>query len=180
MEAEILKGQVDFVLVNTDGLVNGEVAVKYKTDLVKSLKPDIIVGIQKQGELAPLINCLEIPMLIVESSFALNPRTPEKRKQLREMTYVRYLKNAKLQIYPKSQVTIEPRNAIPKNQEPEKGVLVGLCGRGSKFLGIGVLREVNQLRKALKVQTAVSAKPLRIIIGKVIVNEKLQEVQTES
>ena len=49
---------------------------------------------------------------------------------------------------PKSQVTIEPRNAIPKNQEPEKGILVGLCGRGSKFLGIGVLREVNQLRKA--------------------------------
>ena len=77
-------------------------------------------------------------------------------------------------------MTIEPRNAIPKNQEPEKGILVGLCGRGSKFLGIGVLREVNQLRKALKVQTSVSAKPLRIIIGKVIVNEKLQEVQTES
>jgi polynucleotide 5'-kinase involved in rRNA processing len=96
------------------------------------------------------------------------------------MTYARYLKNAKLQIYPKSQVIIDPRNAIPKNQEPEKGILVGLYGRGSKFLGIGVLREVNQLRKALKVQTAVSAKPLRIIIGKVIVNEKLQEVQIES
>ena len=180
MEAEILKGQVDFVLVNTDGLVDGEVAVKYKADLVKSLKPDIIIGIQKQGELNPVITCLEIPVFTVEPSFALNPRTPEKRKHLREMTYARYLKNAKLQIYPKSQVTIEPRNVLPKNQEPEKGILVGLCGRGSKFLGIGVLREVNQLRKALKVQTAVSAKPLRIIIGKVIVNEKLQEVQTES
>jgi polynucleotide 5'-kinase involved in rRNA processing len=180
MEAEILKGQVDFVLVNTDGLVSGEVAVKYKVDLVKSLKPDIIIGIQKQDELAPLIAGLETPVFIVEPSFALNPRTPEKRQHLREMTYARYLKNAKLQIYPKSQVTIEPRNAIPKNQEPEKGILVGLCGRGSKFLGVGVLREVNQLRKALKVQTAVSAKPLRIIIGKVIVNEKLQEVQIES
>jgi polynucleotide 5'-hydroxyl-kinase GRC3/NOL9 len=180
METEILKGQVDFVLINTDGLVDGEIAVKYKVDLVKSLKPDIIIGIQKQGELTPLINCLEIPVFIVEPSFALNPRTPEERKHLREMTYARYLKNAKLQIYPKSQVTIDPRNAIPKNQEPEKGILVGLYGRGSKFLGIGVLREVNQLRKALKVQTAVSAKPLRIIIGKVIVNEKLQEVQIES
>ncbi len=180
IEAEILKGQVDFVLINTDGLVEGEIAVKYKVDLVKSLKPDIVIGIQKQDELTPLINCLEIPVFIVEPSFALNPRTPEERKHLREMTYARYLKNAKLQIYPKSQVTIDPRNAIPKNQEPEKGILVGLYGRGSKFLGIGVLREVNQLRKALKVQTAVSAKPLRIIIGKVIVNEKFQEVQIES
>jgi polynucleotide 5'-hydroxyl-kinase GRC3/NOL9 len=180
MEAEILKGQVDFVVINTDGLVDGEVAIKYKVDLVKSLKPDIIIGIQKQDELTPLINCLEIPVFIVEPSFALNPRTPEERKHLREMTYARYLKNAKLQIYPKSQVTIDPRNAIPKNQEPEKGILVGLYGRGSKFLGIGVLREINQLRKALKVQTAVSAKPLQIIIGKVVVNEKLQEVQIDS
>ena len=177
MEAEILQGQVDFVLVNTDGLVSGDVAVKYKTDLVKALKPDVIVGIQMQDELAPLIASLETPVFIVEPSFALKQRTPEKRKILREMTYARYLKNAKLQCYPKSQVTIEPRNAIPKNQEPEKGILVGLCGRGTKFLGIGVLREVNQLRKTLKVQTAVSAKPLKIVIGKVIVNEKLQEVQ---
>jgi polynucleotide 5'-hydroxyl-kinase GRC3/NOL9 len=177
MKAEILQQQVDFVLVNTDGWVSGDVAVKYKTDLINALKPDIIFGVQVQDELVPLIVSLNAPVVVVESSPALNPRTTEKRKSLREMTYVRYLKNAKLQCYPKSQVTIEPRNAIPKNQEPEKGIIIGLCGRGSKFLGIGVLREINQLRKTLKVQTAVSAKPLRIVIGKVVVNEKLQEVQ---
>lgn len=177
MNAEILQQQVDFVLVNTDGWVSGDVAVRYKTDLIGALKPDVIVGVQVQDELAPLIAGLETPVVVVEPSFALKQRTPEKRKILREMTYARYLKNAKLQCYPKSQVTIEPRNAIPKNQEPEKGILLGIYGRGSKFLGIGVLREVNQLRKALKVQTAVSAKPLRIVIGKVVLNEKLQEVQ---
>ncbi len=48
---------------------------------------------------------------------------------------------------------------------------------GSKFLGIGVLREINQVRKALKVQTAVSAKPSRIVIGKVLLDDKLREIQ---
>jgi len=177
MSAEILQGQVDFVLVNTDGLVSGDVAVKYKVDLVNALKPDVIIGVQTQDELVPLIAGLKTPVVMVDPSFALKPRTAEKRISLREMTYARYLKHAKLQCYPKSQVTIEPRNAIPKNQEPEKGILLGIYGRGSKFLGIGVLREVNQLRKALKVQTSVSAKPLRLVIGKVVVNEKLQEVQ---
>ena len=124
----------------------------------------------------PLIANLETQVIVVEPSFALKKRTPEKRKSLREMTYARYLKNAKLQCYPKSQVTIEPRSAIPKTQEPEKGILLGIYGRGAKFLGIGVLREINQLRKTLKVQTSVSAKPQRIVIGKVVVNEKLQEV----
>ncbi len=176
MKAEILQCQTDFVLVNTDGWVTGNVAVRYKTDLVGTLKPDVIVGVQMQDELVPLIARLNTPMVVVEPSYALYQRTSEKRKSLREMTYMRYLKNAKLQCYPKSQVTIEPRGAIPKNQEPEKGILVGLCGRESKFLGIGVLREINQLRKTLKVQTAVSAKPTKILIGKVVVNEKLQEV----
>jgi len=76
-----------------------------------------------------------------------------------------------------SQLAIEPRDALPKNQAPEKGVLVGLYGSESKFLGIGVLREINQVRRALKVQTAVSTKPSRIFIGKVCLDEKLREIQ---
>jgi polynucleotide 5'-kinase involved in rRNA processing len=93
------------------------------------------------------------------------------------MTYARYLKDAKLQNYPVTQVTIEPRGALPKNLTPDKGLLVGLYGSGSKFLGIGVLREINQLRRALKVQTAVSTKPSRIVVGKVCLDEKLREIQ---
>jgi polynucleotide 5'-hydroxyl-kinase GRC3/NOL9 len=177
METEILQGQIDFVIVNTDGLVNGDIAVQYKADLVKALKPDVVVALQTHDELAPLFTALETPVIVVEQSFALKQRTPEKRKTLREMTYTRYLKKAKLLCIPKSQVTIEPRGAIPKNQEPEKGILVSLYGRGTRFLGIGVLREVNQERKTLKIQTSVSAKPLRIVIGKVVVDQKLQEVQ---
>jgi polynucleotide 5'-hydroxyl-kinase GRC3/NOL9 len=176
IEAEILQSQADFVLVNTDGLVDGEVAVKYKSDLVKALKPDVVVVVQARDELAPIIANLETSVIVVEPSFALKQRTPEKRKVLREMTYARYLKHAKLQCIPKSQVTIEPRSSIPKTQEPEKGVLLGMYGRGNRFLGIGVLREINQLRKTFKVQTSISAVPQRIVIGKVLVNEKLQEV----
>ena len=114
METEILQQQVDYVIVNTDGLVDGDIAVKYKSDLVKALKPDVVVAVQMQDELAPLISSLETSAIVVEPSFALKQRTPEKRKTLREMTYLRYLKHAKLHCIPKSQVIIEPRNASPK------------------------------------------------------------------
>ena len=72
---------------------------------------------------------------------------------------------------------MEPRNGVPKTQEPEKGILVGLYGRGTKFLGIGVLRAINVGRRTLKIQTAVSTKPMRLVFGKVLLNEKLQEIQ---
>ena len=178
MKAEVLQRPVDFVVVNTDGWVTGDIAVAYKTQLVKDLKPDVIVGVQVEDELRPLIaNLDDTSVIMVEPSSSLSQRSAEKRKTLREMTYARYMKNAKLRNYPLSQLTIEPRKALPKYQEPEKGLLVGLYGSGSKFLGIGILREINHLRKALKVQTAILAKPKRLVFGKVILNEKLQEIQ---
>jgi polynucleotide 5'-hydroxyl-kinase GRC3/NOL9 len=178
MKAEVLQKQADFVLINTDGFVSDDAAVSYKLQLVKELKPDVVVCIQVTDELTPLIaNIQETPVIVVEPSASLSQRGAEKRKTLREMTYARYLKDAKLQIYPLSQVTVEPRSALPKDQEPEKGLLVGLCGRGNKFLGVGILREINLTRKALKVQTSVSAKPTRLVLGKVQLDLKLREVQ---
>ena len=97
LKAEILQKHVDFVVVNTDGWVAGDIAVRYKTALVEGLKPDVIVGIEVADELDELSARLEQPMLKVEASAALNPRTAEKRKSLREMTYAKYLKDAKLE-----------------------------------------------------------------------------------
>src|SRR5208283_3048814 len=137
MKAEILQRPVDFVVVNTDGWVTGDIAVSYKTQLINELKPDVIVGVQVEDELRSLIAYLDnTSVIMVEPSSSLNQRSVEKRKSLREMTYARYMKNAKLRNYPISQLTIEPRKALPKYQEPEKGLLVGLYGSGSKFLGI--------------------------------------------
>jgi polynucleotide 5'-hydroxyl-kinase GRC3/NOL9 len=170
--------QVDYVLVNTDGFVIGEAAIKYKLSIIKELKPDVVVGIQMQDELEPLMSYLGGGgLMMVEPSPAVNQRSPEKRKLLREMTYAKYLKKSKLHCIPISQINLEPRNGVPKTQEPEKGLLVGLYARGTRFLGIGVLRAVNTERKVLKIQTAVKSKPFRVVFGKVHLNEKLQEVE---
>jgi polynucleotide 5'-hydroxyl-kinase GRC3/NOL9 len=173
--------QVDFVLINTDGFVNGEDAINYKINLIEELKPDIVIGVRVQAELDQLFSNLGGPgVFLLDPSPALSLRSPEKRKSLREMTYAKYLKKSKLQCYPLSQITVEPRNGVPKTQDPEKGVLVGLYGRGSRFLGIGVLRAINVGRRTLKVQTSVTSKPMRLVFGKVLLNEKLQEVQNHA
>jgi polynucleotide 5'-hydroxyl-kinase GRC3/NOL9 len=178
LKAEILEKQVNYLIINSDGWVKGDDAVDYKLKLINKLKPDVLVGVQVEDELRPLIANLDDRLVIlVDPSSSLSQRNAEKRKSLREMTYARYTKNAKLHCYPLSQLTIEPRASLPKFQEREKGLLVGLYGSGSKFLGIGVLREINQVRKALKVQTTVSVPPKRLVFGKIILDRKLQEVQ---
>ncbi len=176
MKAEVLEKLVDFVIVNTDGWVSGDIAVRIKTSILKELKPDFIVGLQVENELEAMISNLKDQINLIAPSPYLSPRTSITRKKLREMTYARYLKHSKLKCYPISHLKIEPKNILPKRQEPEKGLLIGLYGV-KKFLGIGVLREINAVRRVLKVQTTVKSAPSRIAIGNVVINQKLQEVQ---
>jgi polynucleotide 5'-hydroxyl-kinase GRC3/NOL9 len=178
MMAEATTREVDYILVNTDGFIDGDEAINFKLQLIKELRPDVVVAVQIQTEMQPILECLGGGgVLTVEPSPALSLRTPEKRKSLREMTYAKYLKKSKLHCIPISQITLEPRNGVPKTQEPEKGVLVGLYGKGNKFLGIGVLRAINVSRRTLKIETSVASKPTRLVFGKVILNLKLQEVE---
>jgi polynucleotide 5'-hydroxyl-kinase GRC3/NOL9 len=126
MKSQILERPVDYILINTDGWVSGDIAVRYKTALIKELKPELIVGLPQENELEALIaNIKETPIIVVDSSSSLSPRSPEKRKSQREMTYTRYLKDAKLQCYPMSQLEVEPKNAVPRGQGPKKDCLSG-------------------------------------------------------
>lgn len=178
MKAEAETREVDYILVNTDGYVSGDDAVSYKLEVIKELRPDIVVAVQVQTELESILSCLGGGgVMTVEPSTAVCIRSPEKRRRLRERNYAKHIKNGKLHCIPISQVTLEPRNGVPKTMANQKGILMGLYGHGNKFLGIGVLRAVNVTRRTLKIQTSVGTKPVRLVFGKVLLNLKLQEVE---
>jgi polynucleotide 5'-hydroxyl-kinase GRC3/NOL9 len=178
MKAEILERTVDFVVVNTDGWVEGEEAVKYKSQLAEKLEPDLIFCIQQKNELEPLLAVLKFRKNVIDSSSVAKQRSREKRKNLREMSYAKYLTDAKMQSLPLNQLTLEEKTALPIGQGKGGGLLLGLYAGQRKFLGIGILREVDSVRKTLKVLTAVSAKPTIVAIGKVRLDENLKEAQT--
>ncbi len=179
MLAEINQRQPDYILINTDGFVSGDAALRYKLTLIKELKPNVVVGVESKGEVDEIMSYLGgAGVMTVESAGLASTRSPEKRKALRERTYTRYLRHSKLQCIPVSQLVVEPRNGVPKTQNPDRGILVGLYHYGAKFLGIGVLREINITRNTLKIETAVPKKPIRLVFGKVLLDRKLHEVQT--
>jgi polynucleotide 5'-hydroxyl-kinase GRC3/NOL9 len=179
MKAEILERTVDFVVVNTDGWVEGEEAVKYKAQLAEKLESDVIFCIQQKDELEPLLAALmKFRKIAVASSSAIKQRSAEKRKNLREMSYAKYLTDAKMKSLPLSQLTLEEKTVQQIRQGEEKRLLLGLYDAQRKFLGIGILHEVDSVRKTLKVLTSVSANPSIIAIGKVRLDENLKEAPT--
>ena len=51
MISELNQKQVDYIIINTDGFISGDAALRYKLGLIKELKPNVVVGIQKKDEL---------------------------------------------------------------------------------------------------------------------------------
>jgi polynucleotide 5'-hydroxyl-kinase GRC3/NOL9 len=176
MEQEIMDKAADFVVVNTGGWVEGEEAVAYKARLAEELKPDVVFCIQQNDELAPLLVALEkFRKSVVESPVAVRERSMEKRRNLRELGYIKYLADAKVKNWSLKLLAIEEQDKARIMQGGE-GLLLGLYDAQRKFLGIGVLRKVDYSRKALKVLTPVSEKPAGISLGKVRLDENLKEI----
>jgi polynucleotide 5'-hydroxyl-kinase GRC3/NOL9 len=177
MKAEILGKGADFVVVNTDGWVEGEESAKYKSRLAEELSPDVIFCIQQKDEVAPLLTALEkFTKTTIESPPNAKQRSREKRRNLRELGYIKYMTGAKVKSLASKLLATEEQGVTLIRQGEEGGLLLGLYDSQRKFLGIGILREVNYLRRTLKVFTPVSEKPSIIVLGKVRLDVNLKEM----
>jgi len=238
LKDEILKHSPDYIVVNTDGWVEGDDAINYKLQIIEKINPDVVLCIQQNETLTPLFAAIKnFEKFMVESPHAIRQRNREKRRSLRELGYIKYLKNAKVQSIPISWVKIEsddeikslnktfgmagrerkicsllgmkplhiaelkdkiyivigkgrwidPEN-IRKTEEElgkkvvvawkgdEEGLLTALYNGEGKFLGIGVLREIDYIRKVLKIFTPVFSGVSTVAIGKVRLDKNLREV----
>ncbi len=98
LKYRIMKADVDLLIINTDGWVQGEEAAAYKIRMLNKVSPSIIVGMQQGSELTPILNALPgTKTLVVDSPQFIQPRSRGKRKILRELGYKKYLKGAKMQ-----------------------------------------------------------------------------------
>lgn len=175
MKSEIMSKTVDFVVINTDGWVEGDDASQYKERLIKKLEPDITFYIQQKNESTPLLETISFKKIMVESSSAVKQRSPEKRRLLREMSYVKYFAGAKVRSLLLSQLKLEEKEYWQIKQTAERGLLVGLYGAHRKFLGIGIVQEIDPKRKTLKILTSVTAVPSIVAFGKMRLNENFKE-----
>jgi len=91
---------VELLVINTDGWVEGEEAAAYKVQLTEKVEPTAVVGMQRENELTPILDALHgVKIFAVDSPQMIQPRSREKRKLLRELSYKKYMKGAKMQSF---------------------------------------------------------------------------------
>jgi polynucleotide 5'-hydroxyl-kinase GRC3/NOL9 len=99
---------VELLVINTDGWVEGDEASAYKVRLAEKVEPTAVVGLQREDELTPFLGALHgVEVFAVDSPQLIQPRSREKRKILRELSYKKYMKGAKMQSFSLSWINVE-------------------------------------------------------------------------
>ena len=237
LRKEVLTDSPEAIVINTDGWVEGEEAINYKVQLIEQLDPDIVFCIQQKDELVPLLKTLEkFRRVRVDSPPVIRKRSKEKRRSLRELGYIKYLRNAKVQSIPLNRVKIEAdelagltitrensrqarkiydllgmkplhfaqlqdkvcivtgkrrwidtdtvkrveeftkKKVVVVRKGEEQGLLAALYDADRKFLGIGVLHEIDYRRKVMKVYTPISKDVSTVATGRVKLDKNLREI----
>jgi polynucleotide 5'-hydroxyl-kinase GRC3/NOL9 len=185
VKSRVLQTDVNFLIVNTDGWVEGEEAVGYKVALAERVAPDVVVGIEQTNELMPILTLLKEKrrVIAIESPQVIRKRNREKRKTLRELGYKKYLKEAKMRLFHSNQIRVEDalsetggRLATEQMEGMEEGLLVALQDAEENFLGIGVLCGIDSKRGAIRIYTPVGKNVSTVCVGQVELDREGREI----
>jgi len=160
LKSRALKTDVDFLIINTDGWVEGEDAAKYKIRLTERVSPSVVVGIRQGDELTPILTALkETKILAIDSPQVVHRRNREKRKILRELSYKKYLKQAKVQSFALNWIKVE-------------GASIGT----GKPLAMEQMKEIRSLLGAAPIYSEETPATVFIVLRK---NQSVNEDQIE-
>lgn len=103
--------EAQFIIINTDGWIQGEEAAISKTSLIKNIRPQAIIGLQRIDELDHIIMRAEGEGFKV---YRLNPspsviktKGREVRKEMRAQGYKKFLRDNTLRCIPMNWVQLE-------------------------------------------------------------------------
>jgi len=181
---ERLKGAAgtDVLIVNTDGWVQGDDAVRYKLDLLTTISPGVVLGISSGPELDPILELQKTPNLKLERSAYARTRSREERKKAREQGYRRFLQDARRQEFRLADVKVRRHDAYKqlkiRDEENLRGVLGGLLREDELLMSIC---RIEGLRNgAIAVKSPLQSSPRIIELGAIILSPKYEEVGFEA
>lgn len=144
-----LQWGAQFVVVDTTGLVAGDVGFQLKYHKIEALGPSDVVAIERDGELRPILRALKGRCLAIHSVKPhpeVRSRDFGQRQSYRALRWREYLSEAREAVLPLGEKpVVHPALPLlgPEGLERMKGRALGLIGEEGFALGVGVLMGVE-------------------------------------
>lgn len=150
------KENLDYILIDTTGLVDGTIAEVLKHNKIEALNPDFIVLFQKEDERENLVkpflfNGKEIVKLKINE--IVRERTRLERIEYRNKKFSEYFKKSK-----RVEIFFKEHNILGYNIEridPPHNSIVGLLDKERFLLYLGILEKFNREKKSIIIDSPI-------------------------
>ncbi len=140
------RAEAEVTIVDTTGLVTGEIGVRLKLGKIRAVAPNVIIAIEMHDELAPILAAVDdIPASILEPSPMVTARSQEARSRYRQKKLADYFSAADERLVATRGVTLCHRGrplpaAAARGCE---GIVIGL-NHHDDTVGLGIVREADE------------------------------------
>jgi polynucleotide 5'-hydroxyl-kinase GRC3/NOL9 len=129
-------------IINTDGWVQDPEAILFKTKLIETIRPDIVLGLAKGNELQPILSPSRTESMNVEAARQVLARSRRDRREIRVQGYRRALAGGKMQLIPRTDVRVSfPQgfsSILGLKAEELNNLILGLISEDDYLNQIGI------------------------------------------
>ncbi len=169
----------ELVILNTDGWISGEEALRYKRQLLETIQPNLVIGLDVSGELEKLLDWPNSTALTLSRSTYARTRSREERKRAREFGYQRFLRKAEPVNLSLRDLRLRRYNSYHQTRiqgnENLRGFIAGLLDEQDQLQSIARIEGLrNDVIRLWTVQ--VGTTPKTVELGSVILSSKYTEL----
>ncbi len=172
----------DLVIVNTDGWVKGEEALRYKRQLIDTIGPDLVLGIDLDDEADRLLDHQRVTVLKLDRSPYARARSREERRRTREAGYKRFLKDAKPVSLSLGDVKLRRFDSYHQlrihGPDNLRGLIAGLLDEDDRLQSISRVEGLKN--DVVRVWTVLNGTPRTIELGSVVLSSKYEELSYDA
>jgi polynucleotide 5'-kinase involved in rRNA processing len=137
-------GKQALTIINTDGWVLDPEALTYKVELIKTVQPDLVLGVTAGQELESILSGTSAMSMRIEAPASILPRSRSDRRQIRTAGYQRFLEGGKTMKYLLRETKLKMPNDLQSVPISELGnLIVGLLDAQGYLLQIGILQSLD-------------------------------------
>ncbi len=166
---DLSKARSDVILIDTTGLISGNVGIALKTGKIKAIRPEHIIALQRHDEVEHILSLLEdIHIHRITVSSMAKSRSRDARIRYRKERFDEYFDERKLSEFLLSDISLfyNGKPFRPKEMDFKEGTLIGL-NHNEDTKALGILSELDDTSITFKSPIRSVKGINRIILGDV-------------
>lgn len=144
--ARLARDEAEIVIVDTSGLIAGEIGSALKLGKIGAVAPDLVVAVERYDELRHIVARLgETPVRLLAPAASAKRRSQLARSRLRRMKLADHLAGGSEHLLTTHDVAffVRGRQTTLRETPLREGIVIGL-NHGSDTIGLGVVVEADE------------------------------------